>query len=135
MDSLNINNIYESISKAEMNPLVGIRIAFLTGDDSLSFYVAEIGPHKKVGSHYHISGIEIYQILEGSGEIHLGNPLINDSVNWTVSKKVKMGDCFTVAEKEVHQLINTEDTKLLILFACPKSHLAENRLMTASFSN
>ena len=133
MDSLSINNIYKSIQKAEMDPLVGIRIAFLTGDDSLSFYVAEIGPHKKVGAHYHQSGIEIYQILEGSGEIHIGSPTEDDKVNWTTSQKVKIGDCFTVAEKEVHQLINIEDKKLLILFACPKSHLMENRVMSSGF--
>ena len=133
MNNLKINNIYESISKAQFDSVVEIKIMFLTGDENLGFYVAEIGPHQRVGAHYHFAGTEIYQVLEGSGEIHIGKPIDEKNVEWTLSKKVKVGDCFTIKEGQVHQLINDQDEKLLILFACPKSHLSDNRVMVAGF--
>ena len=75
-----VNNIYKSLSKAKLDPTVGIRILHLFGDDKLSFYAAEIYPKKKVGAHYHPTGSELYQIVQGAGEIHIGKPINKNKV-------------------------------------------------------
>lgn len=97
-----INNIYEQILSATLDPAVGIRIVLLVGDDDFSLHAAELGPHKKVGAHYHAAGVEIYQIVEGNGTIHIGKPIDDGKTSWVSSAKVKKGDCFTIQAGEVH---------------------------------
>lgn len=126
---ITLNNLYERISFAELDEAVGIRVAYLTGNDEFSLFCAEIGPYKRVGAHYHTLGIEIYQIVEGNGTMFTGKPNINNNVTWNKPLKVKKGDCFTINEGEVHQLINKCGGKLIAIFGCPKSHLSSDRIV------
>jgi mannose-6-phosphate isomerase-like protein (cupin superfamily) len=126
-------NLYEKIENAKFDDVVGIRIAHLTGKDEFSLFGAEIAPCRKVGAHYHKSGIEIYHIVEGNGIMHTGLPDNNNNVNWHNSMRVKKGDCFTVDEGEVHQLANENDGKLIAIICCPKSHLSTDRIVVKGY--
>ena len=128
-----VNNLYEIIESAPLDEAVGIRLAHLTGSAEFSLFAAEIGPKKKVGAHYHKSGIETYQIIEGEGIMHLGKPDSNNTVQWTDSFNVKTGDCFTVNEGEVHQLVNTLDNKLIIVAGCSKAHVTTDRVTVEGY--
>ena len=112
---------------------MGTAVIPVIGDEEFSLFGAEIGPFKKVGAHYHSSGLEIYQIVEGSGIMHLGIPENNNNVTWTKSFTVTKGDCFTVNEGEVHQLINANDSKLLAIFGGKKSHLSTDRTLVKGY--
>jgi len=129
MENFDIKNIFENVSKGEMDQVAGIKITHLAGDADLSFYLAEIEPSKKINAHYHKKGTEIYQIFEGSGEIRIGKN--KNANNWDIQKTVKKGDCFSVGEGQVHQLVNTGNEKLILLFACPKSHLSNDRIVVS----
>ncbi|MBW1894389.1 MAG: hypothetical protein JRI91_11940 [Deltaproteobacteria bacterium] len=133
-----VNNLYEIIESAPLDEAVGIRLAHLTGNAEFSLFAAEKGPKKKVGAHYHKSGIETYQIVEGEGIMHLGKPdsdntVDNNTVQWTDSFNVKKGDCFTVNEGEVHQLVNTLDQKLIIVAGCSKAHVTTDRITVEGY--
>jgi mannose-6-phosphate isomerase-like protein (cupin superfamily) len=86
-----------------------------------------------VGAHYHESGIEMYKIVEGNGMMHIGLPDNNNNVNWHHSTRVKKGDCFTVNEGEVHQLVNENESILIAIVCCPKSHLSSDRVVVKGF--
>jgi len=128
-----VTNLYEKIKNATLDDVVGIRVALLTGSDEFSLFGAEIAPRKKVGAHYHQSGIEIYQIVEGNGMMHTGMPNDNNHVNWHNSVSVKKGDCFTVNEGEVHQLVNEIDSELIVIIGCPKAHLSTDRIVVKGY--
>ncbi len=126
-------NLYETIENAKFDDVGVIRIAYLTGSDEFSLFGAEIAPRRKVGAHYHKSGIEMYKIVEGNGMMHTGMPDDNNNVNWHNSMRVKRGDFFTVNEGEVHQLVNENDIKLIAIICCPKSHLSTDRIVVKGY--
>ena len=132
-NNLKIININEKLLEAQFDLSVGIKIAHLLDIGDLSQYVAEIGSNKKVGAHYHSIGSEIYQIIEGVGEIHIGKVFGKNKVDWVISKTVKQGDCFTIREGEAHQLVNKQNEKLIIQFICSKSHLLDDRTMVSDY--
>lgn len=131
---MDVTNIYEALKKAKTDKAVGIKSIRLSGDDNLALYAAEIDGNKSVGAHYHTEGKEIYQIVEGKGEMHLGIPVSVKEVIWKESTEVKKGDCFTVNENQVHQLVNTSSEKLIIIFACPYSHISTDRIVMEGIS-
>ena len=131
--AISIQNIYEKIKSAPLDPAVGIRVVPLVGDDSFTLFAAEIGPRKRVGAHFHATGLEIYQIVEGRGDMHVGKPIGEGQTAWHAAVAVQKGDCFTVQEGEVHQLINDHDERLIALFGCPKSHLSTDRTMVKGY--
>jgi mannose-6-phosphate isomerase-like protein (cupin superfamily) len=123
---MEIRNIVSEIKNAPIDIGSSIKIIKLTGNDELSIFAAEIAPKSKLNPHFHKNGIETYQIFQGNGVMKIGE-LLNDTVNWIESIGVKQGDCFTIIEKSVHQLINEEETPLLVIFSCPASHLTDDR--------
>ena len=125
----NLNNIYEALEKAEFDKEVGISIAPLTGNSDFSLFAAEIAPNTKIGAHYHKHEHEIYQLLEGSGKMYTGIPDKNNKVKWNEPFEVKKGDCFTINEGVVHQLFNSSNQKMIVLFGCSKSHLENDRFV------
>lgn len=131
--SVNLKNLYQVIRSSRLDKAVGIRIDHITGDDAFSFYGAEIGPNQKVGAHFHESGIEIYQIVEGQGTMHIGKPAGNLEVDWQESFPVRKGDCFTIDEGMAHQLDNDSDQPMILVVGCPKSHLAANRVVVKGY--
>lgn len=125
MENFQIKNIYEDKGEGKIDKAVGIKITFLAGEEDLGLFLAEIEPAKKIKAHYHKKGTEIYQIVAGSGEIRISK---NENINnWDIQKMVKKGDCFSIKEGEVHQLVNKGAEKLILLFTCPKVHLSNDR--------
>jgi quercetin dioxygenase-like cupin family protein len=128
-----VSNLFETIASAPLDPAVGIRVALLTGGEEFSLFGAEIAAGKRVGAHYHDSGLETYQIIEGSGTMHLGSPAQEGAVDWHTTMRVSRGDSFTVEPGEVHQLVNDGATRLVAVFGCPKTHLSTDRTMVRGF--
>ena len=124
---LDVSNIYETIKSGKEDSLVGISIGKLTGNEDFALYATEIAPYKSVGAHYHTKGNEIYQIIEGDAVMNIGKVGLENQVEWNNPVVVKKGDCFTVLEGQVHQLKNTSDKKLIIVFGCPNTHLTDDR--------
>jgi mannose-6-phosphate isomerase-like protein (cupin superfamily) len=131
MKDLAIKNWKKSLEKTETDKEVGIKIADLTGNETFSMYVTEIPPKAKINAHYHENGIEIYQILSGSGTMHTASPDKNGKAINIRRSPVSEGDFFTVEEKTIHQLENTGDIPLVLIFGCPRSHLGEDRKITS----
>jgi len=127
--SLGVSNIYEALKDAKWDETVGIKIVKLTGNDSFAFYASEIDAYKRVVAHYHTEGVEVYQVIEGKGNIYIGTPKDDGEVDWKQPVSVKAGDCFTVNSPEVHQLVNISSERLVIVFACPFSHISTDRII------
>ncbi len=126
-----VKNIFEELKSAPVDEKVGIKVTKITGDESVSVYSADIAPFKKVGAHFHNSGIEIYHIVSGVGKMHTGF-IKEEKVEWAEPVDIKSGDCFTIAEKEIHQLENIGAERLVALFICRTSHLGEDRTIVQS---
>jgi mannose-6-phosphate isomerase-like protein (cupin superfamily) len=124
-----VTNFIEHLETARTDPVVGIRIVKVTGDENYGLYVAELLPHCSVTAHYHKTSSEIYQIIHGEGIIHTGLPSGNDSVNWNRPVNLKSGDCFTVPEGQVHQLENTGREPMVACFVCPAAHIGRDRFI------
>ena len=132
--SLELRNIKEALKEAKRDETVGIRITKLTGNDTVAIYAAEIDGYKRVGAHYHTEGIELYQVVEGTGSIYIGLPKSDGEVDWKEPVAVVAGDCFTVNAGEVHQLVNSSSKQLIIVFVCPYSHISTDRTVVDGFS-
>ncbi|NMB79701.1 MAG: cupin domain-containing protein [Methanomicrobiales archaeon] len=123
---MDIHNIPDCIARAPLDPKGGIRITRVTGDETCSFYAAEIAVGTKLRPHYHRHGIELYQILSGTGTMKTGRK-IGAVVRWDEKFSVGAGDCFTIAEGMVHQLANNGNVPLRAAFVCPVAHLGNDR--------
>ncbi len=123
---LNLSVLLDSM---QTDPAVGIKVGHLAGDDSFSFFGAEIPAGKSVRAHYHHKGIEIYYIVDGSGSMRIGRPNANARIEWTERFDVKGGDCFTIPEGIAHWLENTGAGRLVALFGCRKPHLSTDRVI------
>jgi mannose-6-phosphate isomerase-like protein (cupin superfamily) len=124
-----IENFFELVKTARMDPAVGIRIVHVTGDGHVGLFVAELGPLRSVAAHYHRTGIEIYQIVHGDGKLHTGIPSPDDVVVWNRPIEVRSGDCFTVQERQVHQLENTVSSSMIAIIVCPPAHIGQDRFI------
>lgn len=113
-----------ALSQAAYDAAAGIAIVRLTGDDGFATYLAEVEPGKSVRPHYHRSGDEHYHIVGGNGEIRLASA---DEGGPGRVTQVAAGMSFIVPANTVHELINTGDTALLLMFSCAASHLADDR--------
>ncbi len=129
MNPLLINNLYQLITSAALDPEVGIKVGHLSGSEQFSLFGAEIAPQKVLSAHYHNAGDEIYLIIEGSGIMYLGDLDDSGKVAWEPPFKITKGDCFTVGTGKAHQLCNNTDQKLIALFGCAKSHLSTDRVV------
>ncbi len=123
---MEIKNINKELLKAIVEKGSSIKLAKLTGDEEISIFIAEVSPKSKLNPHYHRSGIETYQIYKGNGIMKIGD-LHEPSVKWIETIHVKEGNCFTIKEGKVHQLINDTDSPLQAIFSCPSTHLSSDR--------
>lgn len=123
---MNTKNIKTELQNAPLDKNAGIKLIKLTGDENISVYAAEISPHTELNPHYHSHGIETYQIFKGSGIMKIGKR-INSTIEWIESIHVQEGDCFSIIEGSVHQLINNAKEPLQAIFSCPESHLGKDR--------
>ena len=123
---MEVTNIFSALIQAPVDPDAGIRLIKMTGDTAISIYAAEIDPNTELLPHYHLKGIETYQVLAGKGLMKTGE-LKGESFEWTNSFEAIEGDCFSIPEKVVHQIINHMDEKLRLIFSCPESHVGSDR--------
>ncbi len=123
---MELRNFYELLDAALMDEKAGIKIQRVTGDENFSFFIAEILPNTWLRPHYHESGIELYQILDGKGVMKTGKRE-RDQIIWEEEFPVEKGDCFTIPEGIVHQIGNLTPDSLIAGFTCPPSHLGNDR--------
>lgn len=125
-------NYIEALQSAVLDPSVGIQIAPLTSDDqAFCLFVTNILPGKKVGAHYHQQGVEIYGIMQGSGQLYTSKQIDeNNRCSQITSTPVKSGDFFNINAQTAHQLVNTGNEPLVLIFGCPPSHLDSDRVLT-----
>jgi mannose-6-phosphate isomerase-like protein (cupin superfamily) len=106
------------------DPAAGIPIATLARCGPLIFNLSEIPPGGGVSAHVHQQGSEIYLIVDGSGHLYTQAP-----DKRRLSTPLCTGDLLCVPAGHVHQLINTGSRPLRLLFACPDSHLGQDRIV------
>ncbi|MFW2373255.1 MAG: cupin domain-containing protein [Gammaproteobacteria bacterium] len=135
MSKLEIKNLQEEVNKGEKDNAVGISLAHLAGTDEFSLYCTEISANNRVSAHYHTKGTEFYQIINGEGNIYVGTPLEAGSVDWNKPAKVKKGDFFMIDEGQVHQLHNTTDKGLVVIFGCASTHITTDRVMVDGYNS
>ncbi|OHD54314.1 MAG: hypothetical protein A2Y33_01290 [Spirochaetes bacterium GWF1_51_8] len=123
---MEVKNIETELKNAPIDKGASIKIAKLTGDDALSIFAAEVAPHSRLNPHYHTSGIETYQVYRGTGLMRIGRP-DGETAVWTDELHVKTGDCFSIPEGSVHQIVNESDAPLMVIFSCPAAHLGNDR--------
>jgi mannose-6-phosphate isomerase-like protein (cupin superfamily) len=122
-------NMYRCIENAVPDPLVGIRIIRVTGDDAMGLYIAEPDPENRITAHFHTHGNEIYCILRVNGRIHTGQPGNRETVTRDTPVDLAGGDSFTVPEGMVHSLENTGRGPLLFHVCTPSSHTGKDRII------
>ena len=121
---IEIKNITRHLAEqAKHDSVAGIAIARLLDDNDCSFFVTEIASGKSVSSHYHQYGSEIYFIVSGSGVIYTAKADGTDPH----AQNVQAGDIFRIQANTTHQLENTGDTPLILLFAGHPNHLDTDR--------
>ncbi len=129
MLDIEIINWKQAIATAKSDPIAGIKIAHLSGDGLFSLYVTSIPSKQYVNPHYHEAGIEIYQIVEGAGLLHLAIPGKQRQYIDRRTLSVKTGDCFTIYPNTLHQLENNTSAPLALIFGCPNTHLSTDRII------
>lgn len=134
MSKLEIKNIQKEVNKGKKDNAVGISLAHLAGTNDFSLYCTEISANSRVGAHYHTNGTEFYQIVSGEGNIYVGTPLKSGTVHWDEPANVRKGDFFMIDEGQVHQLHNTIDEDLVVVFGCANSHITTDRVMVDGFN-
>lgn len=77
-----VTNYLDSFEHLGLDEKTGISILRLTNDDEFSLYLAEIRKGTILPAHYHQNGIEVYQIINGEGEIEIGT-VLNEIAIWT----------------------------------------------------
>ena len=131
---MDIKNIKTELQNASLDKKAGIKLIKLTGNFDISVFAAEIPAKTALNPHFHKHGIEIYQILEGEGTMKTGN-LENNNVNWNEIFNVLKGDCFSINEMEVHQIVNSTDNPLIAVFTCSESHLGDDRYFVSNIGD
>lgn len=121
-----IINWEQTLNTCKYDKKVGIKIKKLAGDSNFSTFITIIDPHKWVNPHYHKHGDEHYHIISGKGSIQLKH--IVDGIEET--HMVNTGESFVVPENVMHQLINTGNEPLILMFSCPMEHLDSDRYLT-----
>jgi mannose-6-phosphate isomerase-like protein (cupin superfamily) len=92
---------------------------------SLAEEVLPVGA--RVGRHHHLETEEIYYILQGSGQMTVGDE----------TRQVEPGDAIFIPRRNTHTLENTGQTPMLILLVCGPTfsyadHLAGDAPITSS---
>ena len=122
MKVVNINGCFGDLVQDEKSDIQTLKII----DSEMSLMIAELKPEKKLSAHYHTSGSEIYQVLEGEGAMETG-AFIEGAVCWEDRCQLKAGDVFEILPNIVHRLANTSKNSLRLIFLTPPSHLFDDR--------
>lgn len=119
-----------ALQKAVPDRVANIRHARLNDNHDWGLHVSEIFDH--VACHVHFSGTETYEIICGTGIIYSGKIRKNEDrfeVEQPGSTIVGPGDVFQIPEGVAHQLVKKSEEPLIIIFACPDSHLGADRII------
>lgn len=122
---MNLIDWKSELAHCAYDAAVGIKIAKLTGNGQFATFLTSIDPGKYVNPHYHKSGDEHYHIIRGCGEIMLTDV---SSGKGTITG-VNEYQSFLVPANTLHQLRNTGNESLVLMFSCPESHLKEDRFL------
>jgi len=119
-----------ALSRVSVDQAANIRHAEIHGSAEWRIHVAEIA--ERVACHVHRKDDEVYEIVAGSGVLFYS--MIEECPEGIKTGEVfrlpvKTGDVFVVPFNCAHQLVNTGAESLIILFACPDSHLGNDRFM------
>lgn len=120
---MNVIDWDSELERSAYDATVGIKIAKLAGDAALSTYLTSIDPGKSITPHYHKHGDEHYHIIHGCGEM----TLIDVQSKAKTTTAVRKHHSFVVRANHSHQLKNTGDEALILMFSCPESHLKKDR--------
>ena len=119
----------EALETAIPDPLVHISHAPIEGGNAENRnHVASIP--EQVGCHVHLAGDEGYAVVAGKGRLHWGEVVKNSGgwdVKWEEPVDVNKGDSFVIPEGYAHQLQRIGNKDLIIVFACPDTHLEKDR--------
>jgi mannose-6-phosphate isomerase-like protein (cupin superfamily) len=114
----------KAIEGCQYDEKVGIRIAKLTTyGDQFSTFITMIDPGKHVTPHYHKHGDEHYHIISGIGKLELKNIINGNKKTYNISP----GQSFAIPQNTLHQLINTGQETLVLMFSCEMAHLETDR--------
>lgn len=123
MQPLPIVSLSEALEKAVVDEHVGISLAMLAEADGFALYATAIPPGRQLKAHYHCEGAEFYQVVSGKGRVFLQPQPAGD-----ISQHLlKAGDVFAIPPLVAHQLQNTAEVPLVMIFACSVQHLGEDR--------
>lgn len=123
MKTSNINNVLSSIITDEK---VGVKLAFLTGDEKMSVFAIELAKGQFIPTHYHKKDIETYFILNGKSLVYTGT-IENENIFWKNEQQVNTGDCFTINPGEIHGFKNISEETIRIIVTAPLSHSQDDR--------
>lgn len=126
----------KALGEVSADNLANIRHAAINGTAAWRLHVAEIAD--RVTCHVHRNGEELYEIADGAGVLFYAK--IRETASGLVvtdifSLPVKAGDVFIVPPDFAHQLVNINKDRLVILFACPDSHLGADRFILADIAS
>ncbi len=113
-------NIKDAIRKVEVDPEVGVGIAKMVESDKLSVHIAVVKPGTTLKKHYHKHRDEVYIIVDGEGEVYLGDKVV----------KVSRGDIVIIPRETIHGIRNTADRELVFMFiSAPPFNPKEDRFI------
>lgn len=93
---------------------------------------------KVINSATHLAACPVALPIAGLAALHVSSEVLKEaieelesetSVAWQQPLQVKAGDSFVIPEGFAHQLVRSGEAPLTIIFACPDSHLNENRFL------
>jgi len=121
MDVTNIDEVPAFTTKdgSEIRELLAHRNSCIRHQ---SLAEARLQPGQQTAPHYHIRTEEIYYILTGQGEMHLGPSV----------RTVGPGDAIAIPPGEVHTIINTGNTELKFLCCCAPAYEHDDTVMVDS---
>jgi limonene-1,2-epoxide hydrolase/mannose-6-phosphate isomerase-like protein (cupin superfamily) len=122
----------KALADARADAGVGIGYALVKDsvDSGAGLYVAVVAD--RIACHLHLCGSERYEIVQGSGKLFYGEAnlcTVDYSIERCAILQVRCGDVFDIPPGFAHQLVKHGEEALIILFACPVSHLAEDRIV------
>lgn len=80
---------------------------------------ATVAPGESTAAHYHRESEELYLVTAGSGRVRLGE-------EW---REVRPGDCVVIPAGEVHELLNTGESELIVVCACSPAYSHEDTIL------
>ena len=124
--SLSGFDFFKMLDQLELDSKANIKHCELKGEKQLRYHLAEIPI--RVGCHVHFEDNEQYWIISGIGELFLSTVGRKTLESGNISSfKVSQDNSFIIEPGIAHQLVNrSEEESLIIVFACPDSHLNDN---------